>query len=145
MVEKDSAELVTRCARGTSKRLWSLWSALPRDCWRWRSQLSEKVARRVDPEDVVQSAYKSFFAGALDDRYVLQRTGDLWHLLAAITLHKLHHQVRRHTAETRSVEREAGFGQKAACWAFRPRSWHGSHLRPRRLHLWMSWRLCCDP
>ena len=42
-----------------------------------RGQLSDKLARRVDPEDVVQSAYRSFFAGARADRYVLQRSGDL--------------------------------------------------------------------
>jgi RNA polymerase sigma factor (sigma-70 family) len=75
-----------------------------------RSQLSDKLARRIDPEDVVQSAYRSFFAGARNDRYVLERTGDLWQLLAAITMHKLHHQVARHTAGKRAVNREQGFG-----------------------------------
>lgn len=71
-----------------------------------RGHLSAKLAPRFDPEDVVQSAYRSFFAGARDDRYVLERSGDLWRLLAAITLHKLHHQVRRHTAGRRTVDRE---------------------------------------
>jgi RNA polymerase sigma-70 factor (ECF subfamily) len=71
-----------------------------------RGHLSAKLAPRFDPEDVVQSAYRSFFAGAREDRYVLERSGDLWRLLAAITLHKLHHQVRRHTAGRRSVDRE---------------------------------------
>ena len=28
-----------------------------------RCHLSEKLARRLDPEDVVQSAYRSFFVG----------------------------------------------------------------------------------
>lgn len=71
-----------------------------------RGRLSEKLARRLDPEDVLQSAYRSFFAGARDDRYVLAKAGDLWALLVAITLHKLHHQVARHTAGRRSVEAE---------------------------------------
>jgi len=79
-----------------------------------RNQLSEKLARRVDPEDVLQSAYRSFFAGARDERFVLQRSGDLWHLLAAITMHKLHHQVERHTAGKRSIEREQTFGGESS-------------------------------
>ena len=34
-----------------------------------RSRLSEKLARRVGPEDVVQSAFRSFFREAANDRY----------------------------------------------------------------------------
>ncbi len=64
-----------------------------------RCHLSQKLARRVDAEDVVQSAYRSFFTGARTNRYQLQRSGDLWQLLAAITLHKLQHQLARHTAD----------------------------------------------
>jgi RNA polymerase sigma-70 factor (ECF subfamily) len=81
-----------------------------------RSQLSEKLARRIDPEDVVQSAYRSFFAAARAERYQLQRPGDLWHLLAAITLHKLHHQVARHTADKRALDREQSLGQESSLY-----------------------------
>lgn len=66
-----------------------------------RSRISAPLARHIDPEDVLQSAYRSFFVGTRDGRYVLRRSGDLWRLLAAITLHKLHHQVERHTARKR--------------------------------------------
>ena len=71
-----------------------------------RKRLSAKLARRVDPEDVVQSAYRSFFAAAQQDRYVLQRAGDLWRLLAAIALNKLQKQVERQTAARRDIHRE---------------------------------------
>src|SRR5258708_974551 len=74
-----------------------------------RSRLSGRLARHVDPEDVVQSAYRSFFIGARDGRYALQRSGDLWRLLVAITMHKLQHQVERHTAVKRAVGREFHF------------------------------------
>jgi DNA-directed RNA polymerase specialized sigma24 family protein len=37
---------------------------------------------------------------------VLQRSGDLWKLLAAITLHKLQGQVEHHTAGKRALDRE---------------------------------------
>jgi RNA polymerase sigma-70 factor (ECF subfamily) len=73
-----------------------------------RDRLSTRLAGRLDPEDVVQSAYRSFFANA--ESFVIERAGDLWRLLAAITLHKLHHQVDRHTAAKRSVTREQSLG-----------------------------------
>jgi RNA polymerase sigma factor (sigma-70 family) len=69
-------------------------------------RLSEKMAARVDPADVIQSVYGSFFAGARNGRFVLQRSGDLWRLLVAITLHKVRRQIEYHTAEKRSINRE---------------------------------------
>jgi RNA polymerase sigma factor (sigma-70 family) len=72
-----------------------------------RSRLSAKLSARLDAEDVVQSAYRSFFAGAREGRYDLQRGGDLWHLLVGITLHKLYGQARRNSSGKRSIQREA--------------------------------------
>jgi RNA polymerase sigma factor (sigma-70 family) len=77
-----------------------------------RSRLSAKLARRVDPEDVVHSAYRSFFAGAQAGRFDVQRGGDLWRLLVAMTLHKLYRQVRRNQQQKRAVEREQSFGSE---------------------------------
>lgn len=74
-----------------------------------RQRISPQLARRVDPEDIVQSAYRSFFIHARDGDFVLQRAGDLWRLLAGITLNKLHDQVERHTAGRRDIGRERGF------------------------------------
>ncbi|MCA9214522.1 MAG: sigma-70 family RNA polymerase sigma factor, partial [Planctomycetales bacterium] len=71
-----------------------------------RKRISPKLNRRIDADDVVQSAYRSFFAHAKDDEYQLTTAGDLWRLLASITLHKLHGQVDKHTAAKRSVNHE---------------------------------------
>jgi RNA polymerase sigma factor (sigma-70 family) len=73
-----------------------------------RSRLSEKLAPRFDPEDVVQSAYRSFFSKARAGRYALERSGDLWRLLAEITIHKLQHSVEWNTARKRSIDQEQG-------------------------------------
>jgi RNA polymerase sigma factor (sigma-70 family) len=72
-----------------------------------RSRLSPKLAVRTDPEDVVLSAYRSFFIGAREGRFSLQRSGDLWRLLVSITLHKFFRQARRHRADARSVDAES--------------------------------------
>lgn len=71
-----------------------------------RSRLSPRLARRTDPEDIVLSVYRSFFADARGGRYTLNRGGDLWRLLAAIARHKLLRQARSQTAGRRSVEIE---------------------------------------
>lgn len=72
-----------------------------------RKRLSEKMQRRVDPEDVVQSVYRSFFRHAKEDRYELKRSGDLWRLLAAITINKTLGQIEYHQAAKRSIDGEA--------------------------------------
>lgn len=71
-----------------------------------RTRIGSKLRRRIDPEDVVQSAYRSFFVHAQDREYRLDRSGDLWRLLACMTLNKLYGQIERQTATKRSVHRE---------------------------------------
>lgn len=73
-----------------------------------RSRLSEKLTARVDAEDVVQSVYRSFFRNAEAGRYDLEQPGDLWRLLASITINKVRDQAKRHTQQKRSVDRESG-------------------------------------
>jgi RNA polymerase sigma-70 factor (ECF subfamily) len=77
-----------------------------------RSRLSARLAKRVDPEDVVQSVYRSFFADTREGRYDLERGGDLWQLLVTITLHKLNDQVKRNARAKRAVGREEHFGSE---------------------------------
>jgi RNA polymerase sigma factor (sigma-70 family) len=71
-----------------------------------RSRLSPRLARRTDPEDIVMSAYRSFFVGVRTGRFALGRGGDLWRLLASITKHRLLRQARHERADRRSVDTE---------------------------------------
>ena len=71
------------------------------------SRLSSSLRRRLDPEDIVLSAFRSFFVAAREGRFDATTDGDLWSLLATITLRKLAHQARRHRSEKRSVLRES--------------------------------------
>ena len=43
-----------------------------------RSRLSSRLKRRTDPEDIVQSVYRSFFSAVRAGRFTLSRGGDLW-------------------------------------------------------------------
>lgn len=71
-----------------------------------RSRMSPQLRVRVDEEDVVQSVYRSFFARAREEKFVLERSGDLWRLLAAITLNKVRSQANFHGAAKRDAKQE---------------------------------------
>jgi RNA polymerase sigma factor (sigma-70 family) len=79
-----------------------------------RSRLAIKLASRVDPEDIVLSAYRSFFVAAREGRFEIQNGGDLWRLLVEVTLHKLYRQAAHHGAQRRSVAREVPMDHSAA-------------------------------
>lgn len=72
-----------------------------------RSRLSERLATKVDPEDIVQSVFRSFFIRAQDGQYVIERAGDLWKLLAAITRHKVLKRAEHFQQQRRALDREA--------------------------------------
>ncbi len=72
-----------------------------------RTRLSSKLAKRVDPEDVVQSAYRSFFRRVASDEIVLRRAGDLWRVLAAFAINKVRGQIEFHSAARRGIDGEA--------------------------------------
>lgn len=71
-----------------------------------RQRMSPRLAQRLDAEDVVQSAYRSFFVRAKDGNFEVKRGGDLWRLLAAITMNKLGRQIERHQAAKRNMNAE---------------------------------------
>jgi RNA polymerase sigma-70 factor (ECF subfamily) len=71
-----------------------------------RSRLGGRVRQKVDPEDVAQSAFRSFFAGQADGQFALEDWDGLWGLLTLITLRKCHRQCERFTAGRRDVRRE---------------------------------------
>lgn len=72
-----------------------------------RVRFNRLLARKVDPEDVVQSAFKSFFvrhrAGKLD----AGNWDGLWNLLALITLRKCADRAEYFLADRRDAAREA--------------------------------------
>lgn len=70
------------------------------------SRLAANLRRKVDPEDLVQSAFKSFFRAQAGDAVDLADWNTLWSLLATITLRKIGYQVRHFLTAKRNVRRE---------------------------------------
>jgi RNA polymerase sigma factor (sigma-70 family) len=71
------------------------------------ARLGGKFRRKVDPEEVVQSVFNSFFHRHRDDQYELTSWDGLWGLLAAITIHKCGHKIEHFQAARRDLAKEA--------------------------------------
>src|SRR5262245_53889488 len=107
MSEPSSAELLARYRQQDASAAEALFQRyVERLNGLVRSRLSRKLAARVDAEDVVLSAFRSFFLRARGPEVTLQQSGDLWRLLVRITLRKVYRNVRRHHADCRDIERE---------------------------------------
>lgn len=97
-------ELLNRCRGGDQEAATEVFEKyVARLIGFARNRLSSRMQQRIDPEDVVQSVYRTFFSNVQNGRYTLERSGDLWRLLVGITYKKLHQQIERHTAEKRSI------------------------------------------
>jgi RNA polymerase sigma-70 factor, ECF subfamily len=76
------------------------------------------LRHRVDPEDIVQSAYKSFFFRYGEGNLDLVNWNSLWGLLTLITVRKCAERAAYHHAECRDTAREISprEGTEAARW-----------------------------
>jgi RNA polymerase sigma-70 factor (ECF subfamily) len=70
------------------------------------SRLPPALAPKLDPEDVVQSVFKSFFARHARAGFTLEGWNDLWTVLTVLTVRKCGHSVRHFRTARRDVVRE---------------------------------------
>ncbi len=68
-----------------------------------RSQTPPEVAVRFDPEDVVQSVFRTFFRRAAGGAYDLPEGEQLWKLLLVISLNKVRSLCSFHRADKRNI------------------------------------------
>ena len=71
-----------------------------------RRHLDNRLAVKIDPEDVVQSAYKSFFLRQREGDLDVGSWDGLWGVLTVITLRKCADRAAYYHAEKRDVARE---------------------------------------
>ena len=72
-----------------------------------RTRLEGKMRAKVDPEDVMQSVFKSFFRRQAEEPFDLENWDSLWSLLTVLTLRKCGFRVRHFRTKARDVRREA--------------------------------------
>lgn len=68
-----------------------------------RKKSGRDLASRFDPEDVVQSVFRTFFRRASEGQYQLPDGDELWKLLLVITLNKLRRLAIHHRAKKRNT------------------------------------------
>jgi RNA polymerase sigma factor (sigma-70 family) len=73
-----------------------------------RRKLPERFRGRVDPEDIVQSVYRSFFSRVRQEDFSFAESLDIWRLLIVMTMHKVDNTIKHHMRLRRDVRRETG-------------------------------------
>src|SRR5580692_4035275 len=68
-----------------------------------RARTSHSLANRIDPDDVVQSVFRTFFLRVRDGHYDVPAGAQLWGLLLTITLSKLRNHENYHLAAKRDA------------------------------------------
>jgi len=71
-----------------------------------RTRLDDRMKQKVDPEDVVQSVYKSFFRLLEAEQVEVLNWDNLWYLLTVMTLRKCATRAEYYTAKRRDARRE---------------------------------------
>ena len=84
-----------------------------------RAKCGTDLAARVDVEDIVQSAFASFFRGAKQGFYSAPGGDELWNLLLVIAVNKIRAQGAYHRAAKRDVRKTVG-GDALAAGGFDP-------------------------
>lgn len=69
------------------------------------AKLGDRLRANTEPEDVVQSVFKSMFRGVQSGHYDAPPGTTLWNLLAVIAVHKLRRKATHHSAQRRDSNR----------------------------------------
>ncbi len=77
-----------------------------------RSRLNAQVRQKEDPEDVVQSVFRSFFTRQVEGQFEIGNWESLWAMLAVITLRKCGNRIEYFQAAKRNVQRNVPGGMK---------------------------------
>jgi DNA-directed RNA polymerase specialized sigma24 family protein len=86
--------------------IWERFAARLQDLA--RRHLDNRIRRREDEQDILQSMYASFCAGQREGKPSPASREELWRLLVRITLCKVVNTVHRNYAARRDVRRERG-------------------------------------
>jgi RNA polymerase sigma-70 factor (ECF subfamily) len=72
-----------------------------------KSRMKQAVQKKLDPEDIVQSVFRSFFVREADGQFQLGNWDNMWTILATITLRKCAGKARFFGRERRDMGKES--------------------------------------
>ncbi len=73
-----------------------------------KRRIGQRMSSRFDPEDVVQSAFRTFFTRVKNDEFEFANEDDTFKLLVRLTVRKTLRRIQYHRAEKRNPEAEQG-------------------------------------
>ena len=112
--EQEWTDWVSKLVAGDESTAADFWNQYgPRLRRLAGKHLAVGMERRVDADDVVQSACRSFLCRVQDDEFVLADSESLWRLMCVITMTKLRGKIRFHTRQKRGIDRERHFESSA--------------------------------
>lgn len=79
-----------------------------------RAGLSAQLRQRLDPADILQSAFLSYFRRSRNGEYPIDSATSLWKLLRKIALNKIRRRAEEHHAQKRDVAREISLSEVGA-------------------------------
>jgi RNA polymerase sigma-70 factor (ECF subfamily) len=107
----DDRELIAAFKAGSESAATELFDRYCEKLMRLaRKRIGQRMASRIDPEDVLQSAFRTFFSRVRNDEFTFEGQHDLFKLLVRLTVNKTLRQVAHHRAAKRDPAREAGQG-----------------------------------
>lgn len=71
-----------------------------------RQQLHATLRSKLDPEDVLQSVFRSFFNRQREGRFAIENWDNLWGILKVMTLRKCRRRIQYYRAGRRDAQRE---------------------------------------
>ena len=75
-----------------------------------KRRIGQRMASRFDPEDVIQSAFRTFFVHLKDGDFSFEREDDLFKLLVRLTVRKTLRRIQYHLAGKRNPNVEVAGG-----------------------------------
>jgi RNA polymerase sigma-70 factor (ECF subfamily) len=104
----DDRDLVARFKAGSESAATDLFE---RYCEKLmglaRRRIGQRMASRIDPEDVIQSAFRTFFSRVRNDEFTFEGASDLFKLLVRLTVNKTLRRIAHHRAAKRDPGKEA--------------------------------------
>jgi RNA polymerase sigma-70 factor (ECF subfamily) len=105
----DDRDLVTDFQAGSESAAKDLFDKYCERLLRLaKRRIGQRMSSRFDPEDVVQSAFRTFFTRVKNDEFAFEHEDDLFKLLVRLTVRKTLRRIQYHRADKRNPEAETG-------------------------------------
>ncbi|MDA1049491.1 MAG: sigma-70 family RNA polymerase sigma factor [Planctomycetota bacterium] len=108
--EQEWRDWVQKLAAGDEEVATEFWEIYGDRLQRLANRhLTVRLHRRVDPDDIVLSACRTFLRRAQGGEFQLPDSESLWRLMCAITVTKVRWHARFHLRKKRGIDRERHF------------------------------------